>query len=199
MGETAFTRALLEKHNQVLTITLVVSVLANLLLGIGLIAALNAPPLIVRKEFNEMVKLRAEKYEVNEEHLKDFVNMVSEKYLSFSPTSLPEQVEEISVYLENTPKKALLDSYERNREKIITERIFHQFVIKNIEITKKNHPYWVEVEGLRAIVSTTKNSTVEKTYVFEVRKVKPTVENLYGLVVSQVVEKEEEGSKEEEK
>ena len=191
MGETAFTRALLEKHNQTLTVLLLSSFVLNLLFGISFIKMVTAPPFIVRKEIDNLVKLRAERFEVNEEHLKDFVSEVAEKYLSFSPTSLPDQIKDITPYLETEPKRAILDSYESNKEKIMLERIFHQFVIKNVEITKKNHPYWVEVEGLRSIVSTTKNNTLEKTYIFEVRKEKPTVENLYGLVVTQVVEKDD--------
>ena len=128
-------------------------------------------------------------YEVDETILKNFVHWIGREYFSFSPTSLPRQIDNISEYLTSAPKKAILDAYQKNKS-IIQEGTFFQFDIADVSIIKQSNPYQVDLAGVMRIIDKNGNHTSDiKTYLFEVQQVKPTNTNPYGLKILQIQEK----------
>ncbi len=194
MSELAFNRVILEKNNQVLSILSLASIAINLILVIMLIFAFNKTPLIVFEDSGQVTALKKQGFKLNEKVLESFVKLIAKEYLSFSPTSLPLQIQGIAPYLTDDPKRAILDSYKKNEKRLQRGSVFHQFTIHDINITKKNSPFTVEVSGIRTIYANGKNKNTEAAYVFAVQKIKQTETNPYGLIVSRIVEKPKDKS-----
>lgn len=193
MSELAFNRVILEKNNQVLAILGIISLSLNLVLAGVLTMVVQKPPLIVYEDTEHMSALRLKKYKVEEEILKDFTSMIVSQYLNFNYVSLTNQIEGISPYLASRPLNSILESYKRNQSKMEKENISQEFVVGEINITKKKSPFWIEVTGVRVIIADNNKKSDEIAYIFEIEKIKPTASNPYGLRVLDVVEKKEQG------
>jgi hypothetical protein len=192
MSELAFNRVILEKNNQVLAILSIASLSLNLVLGISLTMAVQKPPLIVYEDTEHLSSLRLKKYKIEEEILKDFTSMIVSQYLNFNYVSLSNQVEGITPYLAARPLDAIMDSYKRNQSKMEKENISQEFIVGEMKITKKNSPFWIEVEGVRVINADGNKKSDEITYIFEIEKIKPTQSNPYGLRILDVAEKKDQ-------
>lgn len=189
MSELAFNRVILEKNNQTLAILSTASLGLNVLLAFLVAFSIQKPPLIVFEDNEHMSALTLRQYRVQEEGIKSFTAMIVSQYLNFNATSLPKQVDGISVYLAPKPLTAIMDSYKLNQGKMEQENITQEFIISETRITKNKSPYWVEVEGIRIISADENKKSDPITYIFEIEKIKPTTMNPYGLKVLDVVEK----------
>lgn len=189
MSELAFNRVILEKNNQTLAILSTASLGLNLILAFLVLFSIQKPALIVYEDNDHISALALRQYKIQEDGIKSFTNIIVSQYLNFNAASLPKQVDGISPYLAPKPLAAIMDSYKLNQSKMEKENIAQEFIISETRITKKNSPYWVEVEGIR-IISADENKKRDKvTYIFEIEKIKPTIADPYGLRVLDVVEK----------
>ncbi|HOY09011.1 MAG TPA: hypothetical protein PLB05_02920 [Candidatus Omnitrophota bacterium] len=199
MSELAFNRAILEKTVQILSLIVVGLVVLLILQSASLVVSSNRPQQVVYSGGEQILPLETKNYEVDEIILKNFVRWIAREYFSFSPTSLPKQIDSISEYLTSAPKKAILDAYQKNKS-IIQEGTYFQFDIAEVSIVKQSNPYHVELSGVMSIIDRSGNYINDlKTYVFEVQQVKPTKENPYGLKVLRIQEKTLSEKKEETK
>ena len=191
MSELAVNRALLLKYNKTMTIFLMISLAVNLFVGTGFLVYVlrNRTPIIVYEDGGELTVLKKQDYHLNEKLLEDFVRMIAREYLSFSPVSLPRQIDGIKEYVAAAPVKIIMDEYTKNQETIQQESVFHQFTIDDIKIIKKSDPFRVEAGGVRTIYVSGKENSKKTVYIFEVKKITPTDSNPWGLIVSQIVEK----------
>lgn len=192
MSELAFNRAILEKNNQTLAILTLALMGVNIALFVAFLFSVNKPPLMVFQKDQHIVSLESEDYKLNEAILKSFARMIARDYLSFSPTSLPKQIDGISQYLANQPTESILNSYNKNKERIEEKQVFQQFTIDGVEITRKKNPFIVELKGIKTTYVNGNNKSNEAIYDFEIKKIKPTENNPYGLIITQVAEQEPE-------
>jgi len=190
MSELVFNRVILERNNRILMILSAVSLLLNFVLVLGLMKAYQKPPLIVYAQDGEISVLKTKNLAVDEILLKDFVRYIAGQYLSFTADSLSKQIDDIRPYLAPKPAEAILASFRENQTIIQKDNISQQFVINNLTITKTADPFWVEIEGTRNIHAAGNDKTVAMTYVVEVKKVKATESNPYGLIMDDIIEKD---------
>jgi len=172
-----------------------ISIVVNLILVTGILQAFHRPPLVVYSKDGEITVLQSKTLGVNEAMLKDYVRLIAGQYLSFSVNSLPNQIESIRPYLGPKPIQGILQSYKDNRAIIQSENISQQFIVDVITVTKKSNPYWVEVEGTSNIHTTDSDKILPMTYIFEITKVKSTINNPYGLMMTDVIEKDKSKTK----
>ncbi|MBF0490437.1 MAG: hypothetical protein HQL15_07420 [Candidatus Omnitrophica bacterium] len=191
MSELIFNRIILEKYNQTLSILIVFSLLVNLLLVGITFKLINKPPLIVYSGEGDISVLKAKSFKMDEALLQGFTKMIVSQYLNFSSTSLPNQIEGIAPYLSIKTKEAIVDAYQHHQLSIEKDGISQQFVINTIEMTKKNNPYWMEVAGVRTLYVNGNNKAVPIRYIFEIKKIKPSESNPYGLLVNDVIQKKD--------
>ena len=192
MSEFALNRIILEKNNHVLAVISVASLALCLMLAIMLIFSVNKKPLIVYEDSDEMTALKQRDFKLDENILEGFVHLISKEYLSFSPASLPAQIEGIKDYLTDNPKNSILDSFKKNEKRLQEDNVFQQFTINEINITKKNSPYLAEVKGIKTIYASGNSKNIQASYIFEIERIKQTQSNPYGLIVSKIIEKPEE-------
>jgi len=189
MSELAFNRAILINHNKTLTYLAIGSLILNIVLT-GLVMAQSFKrPMILSDTEGQLAVISMQEYKLKEKMLESFVRMIANEYLSFSPTSLPTQIDGIRDYLTASPIESILDSYTKVKSRIQKGGVFHQFSIEGIEITKKKSPFIVEVTGMRTIYANGNYKGEEKVYILEVKRIKQTESNPYGLIVSQIIEK----------
>jgi len=189
MSELAFNRAILMNHNKTLTYLGLGSLILNIVLTGFLMAQSFKRPMVLSKAGGQMTVVSTQDYKLEEKMLESFARMIANEYLSFSPTSLPTQIDGIRDYLTASPIESILDSYNKVKSRIQKGGVFHQFSIEGIEITKKKSPFIVEVTGTRTIYANGNYKGEEKVYILEVKQIKQTENNPYGLIVSQIVEK----------
>ena len=190
MSELVFNRVILEKYNRVLTWLVIVMLGLNFILVFWLMHAGVKPPLVVFAKEGQLEVLKVKDLKADEAFLRDFVKMVLGQYLSFSAGSFPAQIEGIRPYLAPKPAESILASFKNNQVAIEKESISQQFVINAITITKKTNPFWIEVEGERNIRASGNDKTIPMTYVLEIKKIKPTEENPYGFLMTDIIEKD---------
>ena len=191
MSELIFNRTLLEKHNQTLAILIIVSISINLLLAVIVMCTVNKPSLIVYSDEGDFAVLKVKNYKMDESVLQSFTKMIVSQYLNFTSESLPGQIEGITPYLAVKAQQDILNAYKHNQLTIEKEGISQQFVVSNVEITKKSNPYWMEVSGERTLYVNGNSKTTPVTYIFEIKKIKPNESNPYGLLVNDVVQKKD--------
>jgi hypothetical protein len=191
MNELIFNRTLLEKHNQTLAILIIISVTINLFLAIIVLGTVNKPSLIVYSDEGEIGVLKVKNFKMDESILQNFTKMIVSQYLNFTSESLPNQIEGIAPFLSVKAQQTIFDAYKHNQLTIEKDGISQQFVISNIEITRKSNPFWVEVRGERTLYVNNNSKTSTITYIFEIKKIKPTESNPYGLLVNDVVQKKD--------
>ncbi|MBF0489360.1 MAG: hypothetical protein HQL15_01910 [Candidatus Omnitrophica bacterium] len=191
MSELIFNRTILEKYNQTLSLLIILSLSVNFLLVGIILNLINKPPLIVYSSEGDIGILKAKNFKMDEAMLQGFTKMIVSQYLNFSSTSLPNQIEGIAPYLSVKAKEAILDAYKHHQLSIEKDGISQQFVINNIEITKKSNPYWMEIAGVRTLYVNGNNKTVPISYIFEIKKIKPSELNPYGLLVNNVIQKKD--------
>ena len=194
MSQTAFNRAIEIKEKQHGRLLLVLSLTANLVMGVCVSILINRT-IIVYEDNGKLAVLKQKEFELDEPRLKEFVKMVARECLSFNPKSLPGQLEDISAYLTQEPAKNIMESYERNKKKIQDETVFYDFIIKNVLLIKSSEPFKVEIDGIRTVFVNNKEIDKEAKYLFEVKRVRPAENNPYGLIVSSITEKEEDHPK----
>lgn len=190
MSELVFNRVILERNNRTLMILSSISLVLNFVLVLSLMRTSQKPPLVVYAQDGEITVLKTKSLSVDETLLKDFIRLIAGQYLSFSVNSLPKQIDAIRPYLGLKAIQNILQSYKDNQSIIQSENISQQFIVNTLTITKKSNPFWVEVEGLRNIHSADNDKSMPMTYIFEVTKVKPTEENPYGFLMTDVIEKD---------
>lgn len=193
MSELAFNRIILEKTVRILA-GIVVCLLCLNLLQVLVVLKFTRKPVLLLKESNtgtiEMLDFNS--YEVTETILNNFVRWIANEYLSFTPNSLPNQIESIKHYLNAEPKEAILKSYEKNKT-AIESGVYFQFNLKEVEITQRHNPYQIEATGEMSIIDKSgRYKKEDRSYLFEVLKVKPTQENPYGLKVISITQKQNE-------
>lgn len=189
MSEMVFSRVILEKYNRVLTWVVMISLGLNFVFAFWLMRTSAKSPLVVFAKDGQLEVLRSNSLKMDEALLKDFVKMITGQYLSFSVSSLPMQIEGIKAYLAPKPVQEILASFDANQTVIERESISQQFVINTMNITKKEDPFWVEVEGMRNIRASGNDKTIPMTYVIEIKKVKATEDNPYGFLMTDIIEK----------
>lgn len=190
MSELVFNRVILERNNRILSLLVVISLILNVLVVFALIHTSARPPLVVYTQDGQITVLKTKDLKINEAFLKDFIKLIVSQYLSFTPSSLPKQIESIRPYLAPKPVDAILNDFKNNQSVIEKENISQQFTINNITITKTSNPFWVEVEGMRNIRTNGNDKDVPAIYVFEVKKIKSTESNPYGFLMTDVIEKD---------
>ncbi len=167
-----------------------ISLLLNFILVLGLLKAYQRPPLVVYAQDGQISVLKTKTLAVDETLLKDFARYIASQYLTFTADSLSKQIDAIRPYMAPKPVEAILDSFRDNQTIIQKDNISQQFVISNVAITKPTNPFWVEIEGTRNIHAAGNDKTVNITYVMEVKKVKATEGNPYGLIMDDIIEKD---------
>ena len=195
MSELVFNRVILERNNRTLLIVSVVSVAVNLVLALGLMQAFHRPPLVVYAKDGEITVLKTKSLGVNEALLKDFIRLIAGQYLSFSVKSLPHQIDVIRPYLDAKSIQNILQSYKDNQPIIESQNISQQFIVNTIIITKNSDPFWIEVQGISNIHTTNNEKSLPMTYIFEVTRVKPTEQNPYGFLMTDVIQKDKSKTK----
>jgi hypothetical protein len=190
MSELVFNRVILERNNQTLMILSSISLALNFVLVLGLMQTSQRPPLLVYAKDGEITVLKTKSLNVNEILLKDFIRLIAGQYLSFSVNSLPKQIDAIRPYLGPKSIQNILQSYKDNQPIIQSENISQQFIVNTVTITKKSNPFWVEVDGISNIHASDNDKSMPIIYIFEVTKVRPTEENPYGLLMTDVIEKD---------
>ncbi len=191
MSQMAFNRAAEIKEKQYMKLFLGTSLILNLLLGFS-VSALIDRVIIVYDDAGKLAVLNHNDLELDEPRLKEFVRMISREYLCFTPESLPKQIESISPYLLQEPAKAALESYDRNKKKIKEEKVFYDFSVRDIQLVNNSEPFKVEVIGIRTVFINGKDISGEARYLFEIKRIRPTRENPYGLIASRITEQKEE-------
>jgi len=195
MSELVFNRVILERNNQTLMILSCVSLVLNFIFVLGLMQSFHRPPLVVFANDGQITVLKTKALGVNEALLKDFIRLIAGQYLSFSVNSLTSQIDAIRPYLGEKSIQNILQSYKDSQPLIQSEHISQQFVVNAINITKNSNPFWVEVEGVSNIHTTDNDKSIPMSYVFEVTRVKPTEKNPYGLLMTDVIEKDKSKTK----
>jgi hypothetical protein len=191
MSQMAFNRAAEIKEKQYMKLFLGISLILNLLLGFS-VSVLIDRVIIVYDDAGNLAVLNHKDLELDEPRLKEFVRMISREYLCFTPESLPKQIESISSYLLQEPAKAALESYDRNKKKIKEEKVFYDFLVKEIRLVNNSEPFRLEATGIRTVFINGKDISGEASYLFEVKRIRPTRENPYGLIASRIIEQKEE-------
>ncbi len=194
MSELIFNRTILEKYNQILSILIIVSVIVNLLLVITVLGVINRPPMLVYSNEGELKVLKVTNLKMDEAMLQDFTKMIVSQYFNFTATSLSQQIEGISQYLSVKAKQEIMDAYKHSQSVIQKEGISQQFAINKMDITRKSNPFWVEVNGSRTLYVNGNNKTIPVTYILEIKKVKTSESNPYGLLVNDVIQKKDKTS-----
>jgi len=172
-----------------------VSLVLNFIFVLGLMQSFHRPPLVVFANDGQITVLKTKALGVNEALLKDFIRLIAGQYLSFSVNSLTSQIDAIRPYLGEKSIQNILQSYKDSQPLIQSEHISQQFVVNAINITKNSNPFWVEVEGVSNIHTTDNDKSIPMSYVFEVTRVKPTEKNPYGLLMTDVIEKDKSKTK----
>lgn len=190
MSELVFNRVILEKNNRILMLLSVISLMLNFVLVLGLIRIDQKPPLVVYEQDGQVAVLKTKTLQVDETLLKDFTKFIVSQYLSFTVDSLPKQIEGIRPYLADKPADAILASFKNNEAIIEKDNISQQIVIDTITITKKTNPFWVEVQSTRHIHAAGNEKSMPMIYVMEVKKVKSTLSNPYGFLMTDIIEKD---------
>ncbi|MBI3601516.1 MAG: hypothetical protein HY209_01270 [Candidatus Omnitrophica bacterium] len=190
MSELAFNRVILENNNRILMVLSVMSLVLNFVLVLGIIRIGQKAPLVVYAQEGQVSVLKTKSLQVDEALLSDFAKFILGQYLSFTVDSLPKQIEGIKPYLAIKPAEDILASFKNNQAAIEKNNISQQFVIDSITITKKNSPFWVEVQGVRNIHAAGRDKNMPMTYVVEVKKVKSTENNPYGFLMTDIIEKD---------
>lgn len=190
MSDLAFNRVILQKHNTTLSILVMASLVLNAVLGVGLLTQISRKPIIVSSsDDGKLQSVKQEEYKLDEEMLKNFIMMISTQYLNFNSLTLPKQIGLIEKYLDVQPVESILGTFKKNQERMLKDQVAHEFVLNDIQITRKNDPFWVELKGVRIIYARGNKKDTEVTYLFEVKKVVPSFVNPYGLIVMRVIEK----------
>jgi hypothetical protein len=192
MSELVFSRVVLEKNNQILAVLVLASFTINILLTGLLVSTVHRPPIIVTKEADQLVVLNEENYKLDEEGLIEFARLIAKNYLSFTPESLPSQIEGISEYLTDEPRNSILDSYKNPSATVKKDDIRFEFRPDAIRIVKKSIPFQVELGGTRTIFVNDNSKSFPAIFIFEIKRVKTSVENPYGLKVLQIYEKNDQ-------
>lgn len=192
MSELAFNRIILHKHNRVLSVIIMVLLVVNVILSMGLFTQMKRKPIVVSSNHGVLTTLDQKDFNLDEQVLKDFTTMVGTQYLNFHSLTLPQQIDNITKYLGLQPVESILETYKKNKDKMISDQLAHEFVIKELEITKKNDPFLVALKGERTIHARGNKKSMDVVYLFEIKKNTPTEENPYGLTVMQVIEKKKE-------
>lgn len=196
MSELAFNRAILERTVQILSIIVIGLIALLILQAVSLVLSENRPQQVVYAQEDKIIKLDTENYEVDETILKNFTKWIAKEYLSFSPTSLPHQIDGIKEYLTAIPKKSILTAYKKNKS-IIEDGTYFNFVINAVDIKKDDNPFEVELSGVMTIIDRKGNYKDEnKIFSFGILQVKPTELNPYGLKVLSVTDKSVKDEKE---
>lgn len=196
MSELAFNRAILEKTVRILSFIVVCLILLLILQAVSLVLSENRPQQVVYAQEDSIIKLDTKNYEVDQTILKNFTKWIAKEYLSFSPTSLPEQIDGIKEYLTAVPQKSILTAYQKNKS-IIEDGTYFNFVINSAEVKKEDNPFEVELSGVMTIIDRKGNYKDEnKVFSFSILQVKPTELNPYGLKVLSITDKSAEGEKE---
>jgi hypothetical protein len=190
MSELVFNRVILERNNRTLMVLSAVSLVINFILVLGLMQAFYRPPLVVFSKDGQITVLKTKSLGVNEALLKDFIRLIAGQYLSFSVNSLPHQIDAIRPYLGPKAIQNILQSYKDNQPIIQSEGISQQFIVDTITVTKNSNPFWVEVEGESNIHASDSDKSMPMTYIFEVTRVKPTEDNPYGFLMTDVIQKD---------
>jgi hypothetical protein len=192
MSELVFSRVVLEKNNQILAVLVLASFTLNILLTGLLVSAVHRPPIIVTKEADQLVAMDEENYKLDEDGLIEFTRLIAKNYLSFTPESLPSQIEGISEYLTDEPRNSILDSYKNPSATVKNDDIRFEFRPDAIRIVKKSIPFQVELGGTRTIFVNDNSKSFPAIFIFEIKRVESSAENPYGLRVLQIVEKEDQ-------
>jgi len=190
MSELVFNRVILEKNNQTLMVLSITLLALSFILALGLMKAYQKPPLVVYVQDGEISVLKTRGLALDEPLLKDFARYMASQYLSFTANSLSKQIEAIRPYLSPQVAAAILNSFDENQVIIQKDSISQQFVIDNITITRPRNPFWVEVQGTRNIHAAGNDKAVAMTYVMEIKRVRSTESNPYGLLMSDIIEKD---------
>jgi len=189
MSELAFNRAILERTVQILSIIVVGLIALLILQAVSLVLSENRPQQVVYAQEDKIIKLDTKNYEVDETILKDFTKWIAKEYLSFSPTSLPDQIDGIKEYLTAVPQKSILTAYQKNKS-IIEDGTYFNFVVNSVEVKKDDNPFEVELSGVMTIIDRKGNYKDEsKVFSFGILQVKPTELNPYGLKVLSIIDK----------
>ncbi len=194
MSELVLNRTILEKYNQILAILILSSMFVILLLVIVVLGVVNKPPIIVYSNDGELKVLKVVNLKMDEAMLQGFTKMIVSQYFNFTATSLSQQIEGISQYLSVKAKQEITDAYKHSQSAIQKDGISQQFVINTMDITRKSNPFWVEITGSRTLYVNGNNKTIPVTYIFEIKKVKTSETNPYGLLVNDVMQKKDKTS-----
>lgn len=190
MSELAFNRAILEVNNQRLFLVLILSIVINLVLGSVVLINVHKPPLLVYQNDQTVETMDYELFQIDETILIDFVRMISKDYLSFRFESLPDQIKSIEKYLMNQPLQSILHSHKKSSNRLNDKQVIQQFDIDSIEIVKTSNPYHVEIRGVKNIYVDGMHNSKQSVYAFEVKQIKASEDNPYGLVITEVLERE---------
>jgi len=190
MSELVFNRMILEKNNQTLMVLSIALLTLSFILALGLMKAYQKPPLVVYVKDGEIAVLKTKGLAVDEPLLKDFARYMASQYLSFTANSLSKQIDAIRPYLSGQVAAVILNSFQENQSIIQKDGISQQFIIDNITITKPRNPFWVEVQGARNIHAAGNDKAVAMTYVIEIKKIRATESNPYGLLMTDIIEKD---------
>ena len=189
MSELAFNRAILERTVRILSFIVVCLILLLILQAVSLVLSENRPQQVVYAQDDSIIKLVTKNYEVDQTILKNFTKWIAKEYLSFSPTSLPDQIDGIKEYLTAVPQKSILTAYQKNKS-IIEDGTYFNFVVNSAEIKKEDNPFDVELSGVMTIIDRKGNYKDEnKVFSFGILQVKPTESNPYGLKVLSITDK----------
>ncbi|HBG62176.1 MAG: hypothetical protein A2Y03_00620 [Omnitrophica WOR_2 bacterium GWF2_38_59] len=189
MSELAFNRAILERTVRILSFIVVCLILLLILQAVSLVLSENRPQQVVYAQEDSIIKLVTKNYEVDQTILKNFTKWIAKEYLSFSPTSLPDQIDGIKEYLTAVPQKSILTAYQKNKS-IIEDGTYFNFVVNSAEIKKEDNPFDVELSGVMTIIDRKGNYKDEnKVFSFGILQVKPTESNPYGLKVLSITDK----------
>ncbi|MCK5580749.1 MAG: hypothetical protein KAJ18_05695 [Candidatus Omnitrophica bacterium] len=196
MSELAFNRAILERTVQTLSFIVISLLLLLLAQSVSLVRSESKPQQVVYAQEDKIIKLDTKNYEVDETILKNFTKWIAKEYLSFSPTSLPHQIDGIKEYLTAIPQKSILTAYQKNKS-IIEDGTYFNFVINAVDIKKDDNPFDVELSGVMTIIDRKGNYKDEnKVFSFGILQVKPTDLNPYGLKVLSITDRSVKGEKE---
>lgn len=193
MSELAFMRTIFEKNNNTLAVSLIGAVVINLILLFCFLAAVNKPARVIYvDEHNMPFMFKTQEFKVTEDMLKSFVRLVLNNYLCFGPETLPKQIEDIKIFLEEAPQQAMTRTYQKNKDKLIQSNVFQQFAIEQIEIIKKSAPFVVKVSGTKTVLVKGNSKYFKNIYFITINKILPTQNNSFGLIVA-AIRQEKEG------
>ena len=184
MSELVFNRMVMQNIIRTLTYGSLGLMVANVMLAAALVKSNRKPVLLLTRQDNgDVTMVNYASFEMSDVVLTHFVERMASYVLSFSPTSLPEQIENIAVYLSEETRTSIIKSYERNK-KAIEAGMYVQFHIQNVEVVERSTPYVIDVQGASVVVNRSGQYKEEmKTYRFQVLKMTPDSDNPYGLKV----------------